>query len=87
MKLFVNCVGIHAIGSLLLLDNGELAVVVGNSDDPAQWDCPRVRIIADSEGREIEGEMVDLGYPETSRTIAATLDPYLYDLDVSRYFC
>lgn len=87
LKLFVTCVGIHAIGSLLLLDSGELAVVVGNSDDPAQWDSPRVRIIADSEGRELEGEVVDLGFPEASRTIVATLDPYLYDLDVSRYFC
>jgi len=87
LKLFVNCVGIHAIGSLLLLDSRELAVVVGNSADPAQWDNPRVRIISDSYGLEFDGEVIDLGSPECRRTIAATLDPYLYNLDVSRYFC
>ena len=87
LKLFVNCVGIHAIGSLLLLDSKELAVVVGNNPDPAQWDTPRVRIITDSDGCEmIDGEVIDLGYADHSRTIVATLDPYLYDLDVSRYF-
>lgn len=87
LKLFVNCIGIHAVGSLLLLDTRELAVVVGSSDDPTQWANPRVRIIADGEGREIEGEVVDVGgYPDNSRTIVATLDPYLFDLDVSRYF-
>ena len=85
LKLFINCVGIHPIGSLLLLDSKELAVVVGNPD-PAQWETPRVRVIADSAGAEIDGEVVDLGYPDGSRAIVATLDPYLYDLDVSRYF-
>jgi hypothetical protein len=86
LKLFINCIGIHAIGSLLLLDSNELAVVVGNSADPTQWDNPRVRIIADAKGREVEGEIIDLGHPTCFRTISATLDPYLYDLDVSRYF-
>jgi len=86
LKLFIGCVGIHAIGSLLLLNTKELAVVVGNSADPTMWDIPRVRIISDSEGREVEGEVVDLGQPGCTRTIAATLDPYLYDLDLSRYF-
>ncbi|GAW68063.1 cyclic diguanylate phosphodiesterase [Geoanaerobacter pelophilus] len=86
LKLFINCIGIHAIGSLLLLDSNELAVVVGNSADPTQWDNPRVRIIADAQGHEVEGEIIDLGLPSCFRTISATLDPYLYDLDVSRYF-
>ena len=87
LKLFINCIGIHAIGSLLLLNSRELAVVVGNSADPTMWDIPRVRIISDPRGREVEGEVVDLGRPGCSKTIVATLDPYLYDLDLSRYFC
>ncbi|QXE89769.1 HD domain-containing protein [Geomonas subterranea] len=87
LKVFVSCVGIHPVGSLLLLDEKDIAVVVGNSEDPAQWDNPLVRIIADREGRETEGgEVIALGSPGSPQTITAILDPYLYDLDVSRYF-
>lgn len=86
LKLFVHCVGLHPIGSLLLLDNNELAVVVGSGADSEQWDRPRVRVIADGEGREVEGEVLELGAPDSSRAIAAFLDPYFHDLDVSRYF-
>ncbi|WP_136515456.1 HD-GYP domain-containing protein [Geomonas edaphica] len=87
LKLFVGCVGIHPVGSLLLLDGGELAVVVGNSEDPAQWDNPLVRIIADSSGEWVEGgEVVALGSPGSPQAVTATLDAYHYDLDVSRFF-
>jgi HD-GYP domain-containing protein (c-di-GMP phosphodiesterase class II) len=85
LKLFINCIGLHAIGSLLQLDTKELAVVVGNNSNAANWGNPRVRIITDSSGREVDGEVVDLAHPACSRTIIATLDPRLYDLDVSRY--
>jgi len=86
LKLFVNCVGIHGIGSLLLLDSRELAVVVENNPDPALWDNPRVKIIADADGREVDGEVVDLALPQRARMILANLDPHPFSLDVSRYF-
>jgi HD-GYP domain-containing protein (c-di-GMP phosphodiesterase class II) len=86
LKLFINCIGIHGIGSLLLLDTRELAVVVEKNPDPAQWDNPRVKIIADSNGLEVDGEVVDLAHPGPSRMIIATLDPNLFKLDISRYF-
>jgi hypothetical protein len=85
LKLFINCIGMHGIGSLLLLDSNELAVVVENNPDPALWDNPRVRIIADSEGNEVNGDVLDLARPEPARMIIATLDPHRYKLDVSRY--
>ena len=40
LKLFVNCVGIYGIGSLLLLDSNELAVVVENN--PSMRENPRI---------------------------------------------
>ncbi|HEY5512806.1 MAG TPA: HD domain-containing phosphohydrolase [Geomonas sp.] len=86
LKLFINCIGMHAVGSLLQLDTKELAVVVENSPNPADWGNPRVKIIADSAGKEVDGEVVDLAHPSSCRTIVATLDPRLYNLDVSRYF-
>lgn len=85
LKLFINCVGMHGVGTLLLLDTKELAVVVGNNPDPSLWDNPRVKVIADADGREVEGEVLDLARPGNSSMIIATLDPHRFDLDVDAY--
>jgi HD-GYP domain-containing protein (c-di-GMP phosphodiesterase class II) len=85
LKLFIAVVGLHPIGSLLQLDSKELAVVVGNSPDPAQWTLPRVKIISDAGGREADGGGVDLARARGSRSIAGVLDPNRYRLDLSRY--
>jgi len=86
LKLLVNCLGMNPIGSLLLLDSGELAVVLENNPDPEFWDSPKVRIIADQSGRELDGEVLDLAEQAVPRSIIATLDPHPFRLDVSRYF-
>lgn len=86
LKIFIRCVGVHGIGSLLLLDSKELAVVVENNPDPAHWDSPRVRIIADAKGREVDGEIVDLALVTPPRFILANLNPHPFNLDISRYF-
>ncbi|HJV36942.1 HD-GYP domain-containing protein [Geomonas sp.] len=85
LKLFIGCVGLHGVGSLLLLDTGEVAVVVANNPDPSHWDQPKVRLIADASGREMEGELLDLAKTDPPKTVIATQDPTIYDLDVSRY--
>lgn len=85
MKLLINCVGIYPIGSLLLLNTKELAVVMKGNPDPDRWSTPRVKVIADSEGNEID-EDVDLSDPKSGRTISNTLDAQQYEIDVSRYF-
>jgi HD-GYP domain-containing protein (c-di-GMP phosphodiesterase class II) len=84
LKLFMSCVGIHGVGGLLLLDTRELVVVVQNHTDPALWDHPKVKIIADAAGREVDGEIVDLADPDNRRLILADLDPHSFDLEVSR---
>lgn len=87
LKLFINCVGMHCVGALLLLDTRELAVVVENHGEPEHWEKPLVRVIADAAGREVGEELlVDLADPSLRRSVAATLDPNLFKLDVSRYF-
>jgi hypothetical protein len=85
LKAFLGIVGLHPVGSLLQLDGGEIAVVVGNSPDPACWTRPRVRIIADAGGREADGEEVDLAHPAAARGINGALEPRRYGLDISRY--
>jgi hypothetical protein len=86
MKLFVNCIGIFPIGTLVLLDNQELGVVVENNPNPEKWDHPRVKIIADSKGKEVNGEIADLADSRCGVTIKETLDPNQYKIDVSNYF-
>lgn len=86
MKLFINCVGVYPVGSLLLLDTRELAVVMQSNPDPEKWNAPKAKIISDAEGNEIDGDTVDLASPRSGRTIIRTLDPEKYKIDVSRYF-
>ena len=86
MKVFINCVGIYPIGTLLLLDTRELAVVMENNPDPEKWKEPRVRIITDRQGNELaDGRLVDLTDPHNG-AIAKTLDHNRYKIDLSRYF-
>ncbi|MEK7850927.1 MAG: HD domain-containing phosphohydrolase, partial [Deltaproteobacteria bacterium] len=86
MKLFINCIGIYPIGSLLLLNSKELAVVMENHREPEKWSTPMVKIISDAAGNEVDGETIDLSEPEAMRVIAEALDPNKYKIDVSRYF-
>ncbi|HEY6837360.1 MAG TPA: HD domain-containing phosphohydrolase [Geobacteraceae bacterium] len=85
MKLFINCIGLYPIGTLVLLDSKELAVVLGNNPDPAKWNQPLVKVISDPYGIEIDGEMMDLANHAAGRIIVETLDPIKHQLDVSRY--
>jgi HD-GYP domain-containing protein (c-di-GMP phosphodiesterase class II) len=86
MKLFINCVGIYPVGTLVMLDSRELCVVVGNNPDPEKWKQPRVKIVADGNGKEIDGEMMDLADQKCGKAIEQTLDPNTYRIDVSSYF-
>lgn len=89
-KLFVTCVGIIPIGSLVLLDTNELAVVTKAPKDRNMADRPSVKIITDPDGNPIEGPDVDLseGDPENGypRTIVRLVDNTEYRFDTARYF-
>ena len=86
LKLFINCIGIYPAGSLLMLNTKELAVVMQSNPDPEKSSTPRIKVIADPEGNEIDGEIIDLSDPKTGRSISDTLDPQKYKIDVTRYF-
>ena len=89
VKLFVNAVGFYPIGSLVVLDSGELAVVVQTHGNQAFLDRPIVKVIADKYGAEMKGVSVDLSEkdPETDtyvRTIVRCLDPHKFNVNVFR---
>jgi HD-GYP domain-containing protein (c-di-GMP phosphodiesterase class II) len=91
LKLFVNCVGIIPIGSLVMLETSELAVVLKPATDKAQAERPFVKVITDPQGNPIDhGREVDL--TEKNETgdfrheIIRLIDNTEYKFDTSRYF-
>jgi HD-GYP domain-containing protein (c-di-GMP phosphodiesterase class II) len=91
LKVFVNSIGIFPVGTVVLLESGELGVVMKVSGNIDKADRPTVKIIADAGGNAVDGDLVDLVDQEEKsgtyrNSIVKTIDPSSYGLDVSRYF-
>jgi HD-GYP domain-containing protein (c-di-GMP phosphodiesterase class II) len=91
LKALVNLMGVFPIGTLVALTTGELAIVSDVSPDPKLMFRPKVKLITDSEGRLLDGEMVDLSERDPAsnlfpRTIVKVLDPHAYGIEVADYF-
>jgi len=91
MKLFMTCVGIVPIGSLVMLDTNELAVVLKPAADPADAEHPYVKVITDAHGAAIEnGRELDLHEKnetgEYRHNIIRLIDNTEHKFDTSRYF-
>ncbi len=91
LKLFVNCVGIVPIGSLVMLDTDELAVVLKPAIERADAERPLVKVIADPEGNLMDsGPELDLASKDASgdyrHSIVRLIDNTEHQFDTSRYF-
>jgi HD-GYP domain-containing protein (c-di-GMP phosphodiesterase class II) len=91
LKLFVNCVGIIPIGSLVMLETNELAVVLKPATDKANAERPIVRVIADPQGNSVDhGREIDLTEKDEvgdfRHHIIRLVDNTEYKFDTSRYF-
>ena len=91
MKIFVNCLGIYPLGSLVVLSTGEMGVVIQTNPHPDKADRPKVKLITDRQGSEKEGQVLDLSLidPNTQRythSITKTVDAHKHGIDVGRYF-
>ncbi|MEP6888273.1 MAG: HD domain-containing phosphohydrolase [Nitrospirales bacterium] len=91
LKLFVNCVGIVPIGSLVLLNTNELAVVLKPNPSKTAVQQPIVKVISDEQGDPLEeGPELDLANTDASgqylRWIVRLVDNTEYRFDISRYF-
>jgi HD-GYP domain-containing protein (c-di-GMP phosphodiesterase class II) len=91
VKAFISMTGIYPVGTLVILDTFELAVVVAPSRRPDQVQRPVVKIIYDDMGIPLDPPtLVDLAedHPETGtavRTIIKTTDPERYGIHVGDY--
>ncbi|MCK4909998.1 MAG: hypothetical protein KAR83_00075, partial [Thermodesulfovibrionales bacterium] len=86
-KFFVNMVGIFPVGTALMLKSREIALVYGaNMSIP---DRPRVLVISDTDGRKVQGHLVDLAEKDQDGTfknsIARTLDPNKFKINLAEY--
>lgn len=90
LKLFVNCIGIIPIGSLVLLDTNELAVVLRPNPNSEAGHRPWVKVIGDAQGNPIEGPELDLSEKDADglypHSIVQLVDNTEYRFDTSRYF-
>jgi HD-GYP domain-containing protein (c-di-GMP phosphodiesterase class II) len=90
LKYFITCVGIIPIGTLVLLDTGELAVVVRPAADKENLDRPVVRVICDAAGAHLDPapehdlhEFTPQG--AWARSIVRLVDNTEYKLETSRW--
>ena len=90
VKALITATGVFPIGTLVILDSMELAVVSATNPDPTKLHLPKVRVISDNMGVPLaEPRGVDLAEvgPDGGpvRTILKTTDPQKYGIRVSDY--
>lgn len=91
LKLFATCVGIIPIGSLVMLDTNELAVVLKPAMQQDDAERPFIKIIADEQGVPIDnGREIDLCEKDDTGnyrySIIRLIDNTEHKFDTSRYF-
>ncbi len=91
VKAFINMMGIYPVGTLCILDTGELAVVVAPNPNPDELHRPLVRVVSDASGRRLDrGAVFDLSAADpasgrAARTVIKTTDPERYGVRVADY--
>ncbi|MEX2465742.1 MAG: HD domain-containing phosphohydrolase [Gemmatimonadota bacterium] len=91
VKVLITATGVYPVGTLVILDTHELAVVSQVNSDPELLHRPRVRVISDPVGLPLsEPVSLDLAHndPATGapiRQIIKTTDPQKYGIRVSDY--
>ena len=91
VKAFVNLLGIYPVGTFVVLDTFELAIVHSNNPNPELLSRPMALIVSDDLGNvKYPGELVDLGELDEAgnyrRTIIKTADPDRYGIRIGDYF-
>ncbi len=90
VKALINLLGIYPVGTCIILDTYEIAVVHAANSDPAQLNRPLIRIVSTPEGTKIDpGPIVDLSETENGaykRSIIKVINPEEYGINPSDYF-
>ena len=91
VKVLITATGVFPVGTLVILDSFELAVVSAVNPNPELLHLPRVRVISDSMGVPLaDPRTLDLSEPDPStgrpaRSIVKTTEPQKYGIRVADY--
>jgi HD-GYP domain-containing protein (c-di-GMP phosphodiesterase class II) len=91
VKALINAIGVYPVGTLVILDTMEMAVVSGVNKDPDKLHQPSVKVISDSLGMPLADPVtldlsrVDPATGKPVRTIIKTTEPERYGVQVSDY--
>jgi HD-GYP domain-containing protein (c-di-GMP phosphodiesterase class II) len=91
LKVFSNMMGHFPVGTLVLLNTGEIGIVFESNPDPSEVLSPKVKIIADKDGNKTDGDIVNLAEKDPitqayKRKIVKSLDSEKYHIRVADYF-
>jgi HD-GYP domain-containing protein (c-di-GMP phosphodiesterase class II) len=91
LKIFVNMMGACPVGTLVLLNTGEIGIIFETNEDPTFMLRPKVKLITDQEGNKIDGEVVDLAKRDPEKnvfvhSIIKNLDNNKYNVPIPDYF-
>lgn len=91
VKAFITATGVYPIGTLVILDTFELAIVTKANPDPKKPHRPEVKILSDPKGLALSAPVLatlDEVDPETGeprRTVIKTADPARYGIRPADY--
>ncbi len=87
LKIFISLVGIYPVGTVLLLNTSEMAIVMKNKTSATALETPWVKLISSPDKEEIDGEIVDLADSSSSgRSIHGIIDAVAIGMDPSSFF-
>jgi HD-GYP domain-containing protein (c-di-GMP phosphodiesterase class II) len=92
VKALINLLGIYPVGTCVILDTFEVAIVAGPSPNPEQLHRPIVRIAVEQDGGRVPppGTLMDLSVPDAGgqypHTIVKVTSPERYGLVVGDFF-
>jgi HD-GYP domain-containing protein (c-di-GMP phosphodiesterase class II) len=92
VKALINLIGVYPVGTCVILDSFEVAVVAGPNPDGEQLKRPLVRIAVDADGGPVPppGTQVSLSEKDESgayrRSIVKVTNPSRYGITVGDYF-
>jgi len=91
VKAFINLIGIYPVGTCVILDTYEVALVHSANPDVTHVHRPVVRIVTTPEGGvQHPGFLADLAQKDAEgshpRSIVKVTDPIKYGINVSDYF-
>lgn len=90
LRAFIQAVGLYPVGTVVLLDSGELGIVCEPPADARTLARPRVRLVSDGEGRPLERtRLTGTAAPDDPDSplprVVRLVDPWQHGLSVPHY--